>query len=51
MLPNAQYEVYEGAPHGLFYTHRGQLNLDLIQFISGALPVQHTVTGQQAGLV
>lgn len=38
MLPNSQYLVYEGAPHGLFYTHRGQLNRDLIQFISGSLP-------------
>lgn len=51
MLPNAQYAVYEGAPHGLFYTHRGELNRDLIQFISGALPMRHTVTGQQAGLI
>ncbi len=32
MMPDAQYEVYEGAPHGLFYTHREQLNDDLISF-------------------
>jgi non-heme chloroperoxidase len=38
MLPNSRYIVYEGAPHGLFYTHRGQLNRDLIQFISGSMP-------------
>jgi pimeloyl-ACP methyl ester carboxylesterase len=32
LLPNAEYKVYEGAPHGLFYTHREQLNADLIAF-------------------
>lgn len=32
MLPDAEYKVYEGAPHGLFYTHRKQLNQDLIAF-------------------
>ncbi len=32
MISNAQYKVYEGAPHGLFYTHRQQLNKDLIEF-------------------
>lgn len=42
MLPNAEYKVYEGAPHGLFYTHRGLLNSDLIQFAGGALPLEHT---------
>ncbi len=35
MLPNAEYKVYEGAPHGLFYTHRQQLNKDLINFCKG----------------
>ena len=34
MIPNAEYKVYEGAPHGLFYTHRKQLNQDLIAFCS-----------------
>lgn len=33
MIPNAVYKVYEGAPHGLFYTHREQLNRDMIEFI------------------
>lgn len=32
MIPNAIYKVYEGAPHGLFYTERKQLNQDLISF-------------------
>lgn len=34
MIPAAQYLVYEGAPHGLFYTHKERLNQDLLQFIS-----------------
>ena len=34
MIPNAQYIVYEGAPHGLFYTHKDRLNQDLINFIT-----------------
>lgn len=33
LLPDARYEVYDGAPHGLFYTHRDRLNGDLIDFI------------------
>ncbi len=37
MLPKAYYIIYEGAPHGLFYTHRGQLNVDLIRFVVGEL--------------
>ena len=32
MIPNAEYKVYEGAPHGLFYTHKQKLNEDLINF-------------------
>lgn len=35
-IPHAQYIVYEGAPHGLFFTHKERLNADLIAFISGA---------------
>lgn len=34
MIPNAQYKIYDGAPHGLFYTHRQRLNQDLIEFCS-----------------
>ncbi len=37
MIPGCSYHVYEGAPHGLFYTHREQLNKDLIQFLRGEL--------------
>ena len=34
MLPDAIYTVYEDAPHGLFYTHKEQLNEDLVSFIT-----------------
>ena len=36
MIPGSQYLVYDGAPHGLFYTHRDKLNKDIINFLSGA---------------
>jgi pimeloyl-ACP methyl ester carboxylesterase len=32
MIAGVEYKVYDGAPHGLFYTHREQLNEDLINF-------------------
>jgi pimeloyl-ACP methyl ester carboxylesterase len=32
MIRGAEYKVYEGAPHGLFYTHRQKLNEDLVNF-------------------
>lgn len=35
MIPDAEYIVYEGAPHGLFYTHKEELNTDLIRFAKG----------------
>lgn len=34
LVPNNQYIVYDGAPHGLFYTHKERLNRDLISFIT-----------------
>jgi len=37
MLPQAAYKVYEGAPHGLFYTHREQLNADLVAFCTAGV--------------
>jgi non-heme chloroperoxidase len=33
LIPNAQLKVYEGAPHGLFLTHKDRLNADLLGFI------------------
>lgn len=32
MIANSEYVVYEGAPHGLFYTHRNQLSKDIVRF-------------------
>jgi non-heme chloroperoxidase len=34
LVPDNQYIVYEGAPHGLFYTHKERLNEELIEFIT-----------------
>lgn len=35
MLPYSELRIYPGAPHGLFYTERKQLNEDLLHFIAG----------------
>ncbi|MBW4579123.1 MAG: alpha/beta hydrolase [Tildeniella nuda ZEHNDER 1965/U140] len=35
-IPGSQLKVYEGAAHGLFITHKEQLNRDLLTFIQGA---------------
>jgi non-heme chloroperoxidase len=34
LIPRAQLKVYEGAPHGLFLTHKDRLNADLLAFIA-----------------
>ncbi|QXV65978.1 alpha/beta hydrolase [Mucilaginibacter sp. 21P] len=34
LVPHAQYIIYEGQPHGLFYTAKEQLNVDLLEFLS-----------------
>ncbi|SFV04009.1 alpha/beta fold hydrolase [Pseudoduganella namucuonensis] len=34
LLPNARLKVYHGAPHGMFLTHMGRVNADLIEFVS-----------------
>ncbi len=33
MISGSIYKVYEGAPHGLWFTHKEKLNKDLIDFI------------------
>jgi non-heme chloroperoxidase len=33
LVPNATLKVYPGAPHGLAYTHKDQLNNDLLAFL------------------
>jgi len=32
-IPSAIYKRYEGAPHGLFVTHKKKLNEDLLGFL------------------
>ncbi len=34
LIKNNQFIVYEGAPHGLFYTEKERLNQDLVNFIT-----------------
>jgi pimeloyl-ACP methyl ester carboxylesterase len=34
LLPEAEYIVYNGAPHGLFLTEKEKLNTDLLNFIT-----------------
>lgn len=36
LLPNCRYKVYEGAPHGLMFTHMDRLHSDMLQFFSEA---------------
>jgi pimeloyl-ACP methyl ester carboxylesterase len=33
LLPDCRLEVYEGAPHGLMFTHMDRLHADLLRFI------------------
>jgi pimeloyl-ACP methyl ester carboxylesterase len=33
-IPNAQLIEYDGAPHGLFATHKDRLTKDLLDFIA-----------------
>jgi non-heme chloroperoxidase len=33
LIPGSQFKVYEGAPHGLMFTHMDRLNADLLAFI------------------
>jgi non-heme chloroperoxidase len=32
LLPNCRFKLYEGAPHGLMYTHMERVNADLVAF-------------------
>jgi non-heme chloroperoxidase len=33
LIPRCRFKLYEGAPHGLLYTHMGRVNADILQFI------------------
>jgi non-heme chloroperoxidase len=35
LIPGARLEVYEGAPHGLYFTHKERLNRDMARFAAG----------------
>lgn len=35
LIPGARFMLYEGAPHGLFLTHRERVNADLLAFVQG----------------
>lgn len=34
LIPQCAYKEYEGAPHGIFFTHMDGLNADILKFIS-----------------
>jgi non-heme chloroperoxidase len=46
LIPGSQYLVYEGAPHGLFLTHRDQLNRDIINFLGGGTHAYSTTLAE-----
>jgi non-heme chloroperoxidase len=33
LIPGAQLIIYEGGPHGLYFTHKKKLNLDIVRFV------------------
>jgi non-heme chloroperoxidase len=33
LIPGSRFLTYEGAPHGLMYTHMDQLHADILQFM------------------
>jgi non-heme chloroperoxidase len=33
LVKNATLKIYAGAPHGVAYTHKDQLNADLLEFL------------------
>jgi non-heme chloroperoxidase len=38
LVPDCELTIYENAPHGLYLTHRGRLNTDLLAFIGARAP-------------
>jgi pimeloyl-ACP methyl ester carboxylesterase len=42
MIAGSVYKVYSGAPHGLFYTHKNELNKDIVSFITSGTVLQET---------
>jgi pimeloyl-ACP methyl ester carboxylesterase len=33
MVPGSELRVYEGAAHGLFFTHAERVNADILEFV------------------
>jgi non-heme chloroperoxidase len=33
LIPGARFIVYEGGPHGLYFTHKEELNQDIVRFV------------------
>ncbi len=42
-LPKAHYIVYDGAPHGLYYTEKDRLTTDLLSFVQEGASVRESV--------
>jgi non-heme chloroperoxidase len=48
LLPDAHFEIYAGAPHGLFYTHKDRLNGDLAKFVLKPAAIKGAVADMDA---
>ena len=51
LIPNNQYIVYEGAPHGLFFTDKNRLSHYLASFINTGTPAVFEPTYAAGGAV
>lgn len=40
IIPGCRFLVYEGAPHGLMFTHMDQLHADVLQFVRATEPAR-----------
>lgn len=45
-IPGAEYIVYEGAPHGLFFTEKDRLSQDLIAFAQNSVGSPNPAAGR-----
>ncbi len=50
LIPDAAYSVYEGEPHGLFYTAKEKLNQQLIDFIQNGRTTIDPITDKRVGV-
>jgi non-heme chloroperoxidase len=46
-IADNQFVIYEGAPHGLFYTEKERLNQDLLTFLQGGKVSAHQRDGSE----